>query len=69
MDSIVQIRTREKEFSGAECHPERSVLGLPTAIRRGLWQGFTSCVDRQTSFVQFWTVVSAHGRIGSGWNH
>jgi hypothetical protein len=34
----------------------------------GLWQGFTSCVDRQTGFVQFWTVVSAHGRIGSGWN-
>ena len=35
MDSIVQIWTREKEFSGAECHPERSVLGLPNVIRRG----------------------------------
>jgi len=35
MDSIVQIWTREKEFSGAECHAERSVLCLPNVIRRG----------------------------------
>ena len=35
MDSIVQIWTREKEFSGAECHPERSVLGFPNVIRWG----------------------------------
>jgi hypothetical protein len=49
--------------------PSREIcFGFAERDQAGLWQGFTSCVDRQTGFVQFWTVVSAHGRIGSGWN-
>lgn len=56
MDSIVQIWTREKEISGAECHPERPVLGLPNVIRRAVAGIYILCGSSEL-------VLSSSGRL------
>ena len=64
MDSIVQIWTPGKEISKSDCVLRDLFKGFLTLIRRGvhlLWL-------LTTSLVRFWTAVSIHGRIGSGWN-